>query len=382
MIYQEPPQDEGRLLVLAMRAVRTSQEQDELLRLWSALGEERARSAAKVNQVEPLVGVGLAAAGARLPPAWSEAVEANGRRVEALVDALAAVVARLDAEGVPSAAIEAGGVLLGSDLDPRGYCPGDIDLLVQEGRWETVERAFAAEGFTPSHRRAPSTRRIEFRRVVAGREQWLEAGFSPFDRRWVPLALTDRSQRWLGHRVPARKGRGLWVLEPSEALAFVAIHTSLHSFVRAPGLRLHIDVDRLVRDAAVDWRRFVEEVQAAGAATRAAASLAMARGLLGTPVTDAVLASLRVAPGRWAAVRRLLEREGAVSTGRGKLGPLRTVQLDALLDDRGVLAWARGVFWPDDAWLREHFATPEERASGLRLQLRRYTRLLSRWRPR
>jgi len=116
--------------------------------------------------------------------------------------------------------------------------------------------------------------------------------------------------------------------------------------------------------------------------TRVATSLAMARGLLGTPVPDAVLASLGVAPTRWAAVRRLVAREGAVGAGRRKLGPLRTVQLDALLDDRGVLAWARGVFWPDDAWLREHFTMPGERVSGWRLQLRRYAGLLRRWRPR
>ena len=63
------------------------------------------------------------------------------------------------------AAIEGGGILLGSKLPLRAFCPSDIDLLVSPKDWSKVDKAFQAEGFSCKDRdgRAVTQRREYYR---------------------------------------------------------------------------------------------------------------------------------------------------------------------------------------------------------------------------
>src|SRR5690606_18100028 len=103
-------------------------------------------------------------------------------------------------------------------------------------------------------------------------------------------------------------GTAARLLSPEDNMIQVALHTAKHSYVRAPGLRLHTDVDRLARLAAPDWDRVAAMVEALQTTTAVYLSLAMARALLGAPVPPAILD--RLAPPPWktrvlvAAIRR------------------------------------------------------------------------------
>ena len=385
MKYAEQLTPVERLVTLAIRGQRTDQEAAELARHFEQLGEPAARDAARRNHVEGMVGSGLAEAlGPEvLGEGWRTLLDDNRRRVERLIDALAGVVARLEARRVRSAAFEGGGILLGSDVPLEAYGPSDIDLLVESACWSDAVAAFAAEGFVPSDRRGRPTRRTEFRRdLPSGETQWLEAGYAPFDRMWVPVELNHRCDAWLERRVESRKGHGLFVLHPDDSVTCVALHTSLHSYVRAPGIRLHTDVDRAVRDNDVDWDRVIAESGALGTPTRVCLSLAMAASLLGTPVPDDVIRAL--APPRWRGetLSELLAAEGVFVRGRPKLPRGRTILLDALLEEEGPASWLRNVLLPDTAWLREHFDRERSQASVLALHVRRARSLLTQWSPR
>lgn len=384
MIYQEDHSPTGRFLVLGLRAELTASERDEFLRHYQALGDKTCFEAAQKNQVAALIAHSLRQLlPAGSAPRWRALAAENLTRVEAMVAMLLSVTQHFDRQQIKWAMIENGGTLFGSEQPLETFCAGDFDLLVERARWSEVVEIFARQGFFADNRRARPTNRVEFvRRLEDGASQWLNAGFMTFDRMWVPLPVNDLGQSWLQRRVRSRKNPEIWVLRPEDALALVAMHTSLHSFVRAPGLRLHVDVDRVVQDNPIDWPEFIEQVRLMRASTRAFVSLSMARGLLGTPIPDAVLQTLAPGRARWAHLQQLLAANGTVADGTPKLARLQTVWLDLLIEERSPLQWACSVLWPSRDWLLEHFGDADGPYEPLlRLQLQRYRQMLNRWKP-
>ncbi|MCP4447213.1 MAG: nucleotidyltransferase family protein [Myxococcales bacterium] len=384
MIYSETLAPPGRFLCLAARSGWTEQETEEFRSLYAELGEESVRAIAKQNQMTPLVAHALERASTISErDNWSSIVEKNAERVQRLIDPLAEISERLSARGAPSAAVEAGGVMLGTQLPLGAYCSGDIDLLVPEEHWSAAKEVFEDVGFASSDRRDRPTKRAEFSRphTVDG-EQWLEVGFAPFDRMWVPLHYQDRCKTWLSRAVPSQKSRKISVLNPNDALVFVAFHTSLHSYIRAPGLRLQVDVDRLVRDCTIDWSHVVQEARLSGISTRVFVSLAMAKGLLDSPIPNEVLESLAPPKRRWNTIFRLLRRDGVIAGASPKLTRLGAILLDVLISEKSPSGWLADVIAPDSDWMREHFdRNGTIGGPSWKLHVERFKLLASRWRP-
>jgi hypothetical protein len=382
--YHETCDTTGDLLTLAVRGGHDAADLGRLTDLYDALPDDAVFEAARKNKVTHGVADALERAlGERLPVSWSESLAENESRVEALLDMTEQLTGGLTALGIPSAAVESAGVLLGSDLPTRALGSGDLDLLVPSGAWERSLDLASELGFVRGDRQGQvSTRRAKLSGAgPQGQPLWIEACAHPFERTWVPLRVQDRSDVWLERAVESRKRPKISVLDPHDALAFVALHTSLHSFVRSPGLRLHMDVDRLARDNALDWSRVVEEIHGLGARTRSFVSLMMARGVLDTPIPDAALEALAPTSARWRKLCDLLEAEGVLHRGAPKLGRVQTLRLDLLLEEGSVGSWLANVALPDRVWLARHFAPDEPNLGWARLHGRRLVRLATRWRP-
>lgn len=338
---------------------------------------------ANENAMEPLMALALRESlGEEAGPIVGSVIEANEKRVRVLLEAARRVVHRLEGEGIPSAVIEGAGALLASGTPAASYCAGDIDLLVDEGRWPAVRDVLAQEHFTPADRRGRPTYREEFRRIGdEGREIWIEIGCKPFDRMWVPFAFPDVYSQWLARRVAVEEPRGLFVLSPEDRLLQVAVHTSLHSWVRAPGLRLHTDVDRLVRTGGIDWNALVTAAIDSGVETRVALSLCIAEGLLDTPIPKEVTEVLS-RKRKVHLAREMLRTEGILASKKRKLRGFRAVYLDYLVSEKPLRQWLRAAALPEERWMRDHFDRKSTHASLLTLHARRAVSALNSWRPR
>ena len=378
--------DVGCFLTLAIRARRGEHERREFVELYTRLGDATCREAARLNKVESKVAAALveSLAPAGRPAYWVSLLEANERRVESLIEGLKKVTVELDARSCPYAVVEGGGVLLGSDLPFSEYCSGDFDVTVSEKTWARAKDAPAAAGFVARERdgRVPWYRTEYGRKVERGTE-WIALGCSPFDRSWVPLRYSDRTDVWLERRVESRRVPGLFVLSPSDALALVSGHNSIHSYVHSPGLRLHVDVDRLVRDNSIDWDSYLHEVRAMGIPTRAFVALSVAVGLLGSPVPRRVLRELYPGAKRWGTIQAILASDSAVANGRPKLARRKAITLEMLLEEGGPLQWMMWAANPPQDWLVNHFGrdTGGAQDTRLRLQTSRLLDVLRRWFP-
>ena len=98
-------------------------------------------------------------------------------------------------------------------------------------------------------------------------------------------------------RSVAIEGSDIRLLAPLDNLIQVCLHTAKHTYVRAPGLRLHTDVDRIVRYNKIDWTAFTMKARELHVTTAVYFSLAIPEALMGTPIPEAVLTALR--PPHW-----------------------------------------------------------------------------------
>ncbi|MBX3181867.1 MAG: nucleotidyltransferase family protein [Polyangiaceae bacterium] len=370
--YREPASAASRALLLTARAEQTEASRRELRAACGSLGQPILRRAAQQNRCEALVGVTLRELlGEAFDPSWRRAVEENRARVDALTGALLEALQALEACGARGAVIEGGSTVFSAGLAPAAYGAGDFDLLVDEDRFNDCLEALAARGFQAPERAGRAiTSRVQLRHPSTVRELWIEVGARAFDRLWVPLRLKQPAAHWLARRQPGVDPR-VWVLHPSDALCVALVHASLHSYVLSPALRLQVDIDRAARHPGVDWDEVTHTLREMGAATRAFASLMLARALLGTPIPEQALTRLMPNGARWDSLRRLLEAEGVLTDGRPKLRGSSRVRLDYLLWDAPRRAWLQNLLWPEATWLaRHHGPLPLWRA-----QARRYLRL-------
>jgi len=162
--------------------------------------------------------------------------------------------------------------------------------------------------------------------------------------RWIGKSQEPDTDELLAASLPIA-GSAVRVLSPLHNMIQVSLHTAKHSFVRAPGLRLHTDVDRLAAFAPPDWTAVAELAETMTIRTPVFFSLALSRALLGAAVPDAVLD--RLAPARWkvGAVCRALRRCDVFEPFERKFSRLGMVRFHSLLFDdlRGWCASASGV---------------------------------------
>lgn len=374
----------SEFLTLAVRARRSEPEDAGLSSAYDRIGDQGCLRLARDNQVLPLVATSLLSVrGDSLPLHWSEIASSNRERVERRIGTLVDVVDHLEREGFHPAVIEGGGTLLGTDLPVAAYCAGDFDLLVHPDRWPDLPVLMKSLGFQADDRRGRPTNRIEFRR--ASREdhiEWLEIGSAPFDRMWVPLHHRDPTLGWLERRIPSRKAPTVHVLASEDAVVLGAMHTSLHSFVRAPGIRLYLDIDRPACDCAVDWHQVHARMVDMEARRRCGVSLAFSAMLLGSPVPAFVYESVAKERVRWSSIQALLEKKIVLGEKQKRLGRAGTVLLDLLVDEQPPHQWLSSLLFPDTTWLELHFDRAGElRGRRYQLLLKRYGQILPRWRP-
>lgn len=380
--YDETISPVHRALTLCLRSRHADVDLIELDRRRRELGSDQLHAAARANRIEMCVGSTLMEAFGpnAVDRDWRSAVGRNRARVELMIDELAQAVDHAELHD-EHALLEGGGMLLATRFPSAAFGAGDFDVLTTEAAGVRLGERLVERGFqaVPRPHRISSSR-VEYRKRVGEHEVWFAVGPRAFGRMWVEDDFRERETTWLARAVASPKCAELRVLESTDLLVACAVHTSTHVWVRSPGLRLHIDVDRVASDCNVDWALAVGELLAMRAARRGFVSLAVAVGLLNTSVPEWVLRALAPRAWRWFALRRLLRRASAFEVDRPKLGRLETLAVDVLASDRAPGAWAHAIAAPSERWMRARFGRSPNDSLAL-LHLRRISGIMG-WQPR
>ena len=123
-------------------------------------------------------------------------------------------------------------------------------------------------------------------------EYGLSCNGEPIAGRWIQPHNEPNGDELMDNSIKT-KGSDVRILSPEDNLLQVALHTAKHSYVRAPGFRLHSDVDRVVRFQKVNWDLFENKVRDLKLKTAVYFSLFYAQKLLSTPIPASVLKNLK-----------------------------------------------------------------------------------------
>lgn len=285
--------------------------------LYEKVGDQAAWEAACAHELESHVAHKLLECRdlSRVPEHWRVAHQCVGVRIGTYMTLLDEMAAALHVEGVPLIALKNAGIARGI-FPCLGCCPmGDVDILVRKNDFWRAHQVLLGLGYNCSTRThyAPGdalSGGLEYRRDAGfGGEMWLELQWRTVAGRWIQRSQEPNSDELIA-RSMAIDGTYVRIFSPEDNLLQVCLHTAKHSYLRAPGLRLHTDVERLVRGTQINWDLFLRRVRELKVRTAVYFSLWLPYLLIGTPVPAEVLAELRPSAAKRRRLLRYLECAG------------------------------------------------------------------------
>ncbi|MDC1540912.1 nucleotidyltransferase family protein [Candidatus Pelagibacter ubique] len=279
-------------------------EKEQIRKLYFELGDNIVYESAKLNQVQSIVAHALIIClnKDKLPLHWSKEYKKIEKRIISYMDELSKVADLLAKHNIPLLALKNSGIAIGM-YPYYGACPmGDVDVLVRKNQFREAHQILVESGYKLKFRCEFEEDNIEAAEHGGGAEYsvqldngehlWFELQWRPIAGRWIQPKQEPRADELVDRSISIRESN-VRLLSPEDNLLQVALHTAKHTFVRAPGFRLHTDVDRIISTQNIDWKVFEKMVLKLKTKTAVYISLSMARDLLGTKVPKDVLKSIQ-----------------------------------------------------------------------------------------
>lgn len=350
---------------------------------YQRLGDALIHDAATINGVVPIVAHALSTHLANkdaLPDHWYAEYEATATRISAYMQEIDRVAAALAERSIPLIALKNSGITRRLYEHPGASPMGDVDVLIGPRDFHTAHTVMEQLGYSLKFRNIHEKNDIDEAFAGGGAEYsitlpegehlWFELQWRPIAGRWIRPEQEPKAEDLL-HRASRSADSDVLLMSPEDNLLQVCLHTAKHTFVRAPGFRLHTDVERIVETQPIDWDVFVRRVRDMRVCTAVYFSLAMAASLLGTNIPQSALSAIRPAGWKVRLIEKWLDKVGIFNPDDKKWSNLGYVIFVALLYDRprDLLS---GVFPP-----MSEMQTRYEGVTRLNLPLYHLRRILS-----
>lgn len=355
--------------------------------LYWTIGDKDIYQAAMANGVVPNIAHALSQTvfkGKELPPHWRDAFESTRSRIQAYMDELDSVASALSVAGIKLVALKNSGITRAIYPQPGASPMGDMDVLVNRSDFLAAHGIMSNLGYRLKFRNPFEEDNIEqafasggaeySKTLNSGHHLWFELQWRPIAGRWIQPDQEPTAEDLIRRAIPV-PGSPILLLSPEDNLLQVCVHTAKHTFVRAPGFRLHTDVDRIVAGQKIDWNIFVARVKQLRVRTAVFMSLDMARELLDSPIPDGVLRQISPPTLKIRLMKAWLNRVGIFNPDTPKWTKIGYIIFVSLLFD-GLNDFWRAIF-PSSAAIQK--ANVGDRSGSLAMYyLKRLVRLATR----
>lgn len=231
---------------------------------------------------------------------------------------------------------------------------GDLDLLILPENFFEAHKLLEEMGYIFSFRNIYESEDLEkafknggseyYKILRSGEKLWVELQWRPIAGRWIRPEQEPKSSVLF---LKAKKiyGSEALILSAEDNLLQVCLHTAKHSYVRAPGFRLHTDVDRIVSSINIDWNIFSTKVKNLNVRTAVYISLVLSHNLLSTQIPEKVLNDLKPSRLKTKILLFWLKKVGLFNPNGKKWSNIGYIVFVALLYDR-ISHLIKAVFPP------------------------------------
>ncbi|MCG2721656.1 MAG: nucleotidyltransferase family protein [Thermodesulfovibrionales bacterium] len=370
IVYNEPFSLSEELLVLTLKEQRPDSERRRVHSIYRQSGDEAIFQVAVVNKVVPMVAHGLidSVPEEELDERWQTAHTEVEKKLTSFFRELDHLAEIFDMKSIRVVAIENGGIARGVQKCRGCFASSDMEILVDHEDLKMFEQCLIDEGYERGSReRCASENSSQWDRDIRGwdnyRKQlpegyqfWLNVQWRAVLRRWVPMEQGLNAKELIARSVPIRDASSsVRILSPEDNLLVCALHVASHSYVRGIGLRLQLDVDRLVRNVSIDWDLFLELARRHGASKLVFPSLAIPATLFDTPVPETVFSALVPSAHQRSRILSLIARAGIMNRSDHKFSAWEMVQLEIMLSEGGFLKGLKRILFPPADWICEGY---------------------------
>lgn len=368
--YKEKLTPAEELLVLSIKGQRTVEERQRIHDIYRELGDEEIFHAASINKVAPIVAHGLMESlpSGEINRRWKQAHDEAEKKLSLFFTELDRLAHICGKNSIRLVAIENGGIARGVQKCRGCFASSDIEILVNKEELTEFEEILRKEGYERrSRERCASENSQQWDRDIRGWDNyckqlsrdvifWLNIQWRPVLRRWVPMESGLITSDLIERSIPISDATScVRILSPEDNLLVCALHVASHSYVRGIGLRLQLDIDRLIRKVTIDWGLFLNLAKKHQAAELVFPSLAIPHGLLDTPIPEDVFASLVPSEKKRGRILKLISHAGVLNRKSHKFSPRQFVTLEIALAHGSLFNGIRRVFYPSPEWIKEGY---------------------------
>lgn len=340
-----------KLMSLIIREKNTKEELDYIKQSEDKIRSNDFYEVAQEHELVSTIGAKLVKKiGLELGNPWKKEMEDTRARLGFLFAKVEELGADLKENGIPLILLKNGGIAI-DIMDDLAECPmGDIDMLCRKSDFHKAHEIILKHGFKFKFRsiyefenldEAFADGSTEYSIQNGEETAWVELAWRPVAGRWIRKDKEPKADDLVDASHKAKRSVN-HVLSNEDNLLQVCCHTAKHSYVRAPGYRLHLDVDRIVSNNDIDWDLFIKKVNEVHSRVAVYFSLYLAQEILGTKIPADVLEALRPSRHKERSIMNMLLKANLMHPhGRkfSKLGFLRfqTALYDSFGDFCAVL---------------------------------------------
>lgn len=327
---------------LALSGVPMQEKVATLSELWGEVEESDLFKHAQIDEVASHIAFILKETNIQYASYWDEEYQKVNHRITVLMEVLDEVATELKKNNIEIVALKNGGITKAIYKNNACSPMGDLDLLVRSKDFNDAHKIILEKlGFTFKFRSVFEEEDLEeafrgggteYYKDVQGYKVWLELQWRPIAGRWIQPHNEPNGDELIDNSVEA-EGSAIRILNPEDNLLQVALHTAKHSYVRAPGFRLHSDVDRIVRFQKIDWTSFEKKVRKLKLTTAVYFSLYFAKDLLVTPIPDSTLKNLKPVWFRRKTIHHYINKAGIYNQKKKKFSRVGYILFNLSLYD-------------------------------------------------
>lgn len=273
---------------------------------------------------------------------WLEASNNISNQINLYMNELDKLSYKLSQNGIQILALKNTGIARGIYKDYASSPMGDIDLLVKPKDFYKAHKFLIELGYEFADRSPFEIRNIKQAFKNGGAEYkcklinkkilWIELQWRSVAGRWIQPSQEPSAEILFKNSIPIENST-CRLLSPEDNLLQVCLHTAKHSYVRAPGFRLHTDVDRIVNFNTINWDEFCCKVEYLRVRTPVYLALLIPKVLLRSKIPKEVLQRLNFSPLKHLLIQNWLLKVGLFGPDEKKWTKLGYIFFNLILFD-------------------------------------------------